>query len=39
MSLVLENLEKLKYNVNMTLFMTNLVIEIGDSDNGKGSRN
>lgn len=39
MSLILENLEKLKYNVNTTLFMTNLIIEIGDSNNGKSDRN
>ena len=37
--LILENLYKLDYNVNVLLFMNNLLIRIGELDNDKSSRN
>lgn len=36
---ILENIEKLDYNVNMLLYVTNLLIEIGEINDGKSSRN
>ena len=36
---VLDNIEKLDYNVNMLLYMTNLLIGIGEINDGKSSRN
>lgn len=38
-SFVLENMKKLKYNVNILLFMYNLIIGIGEISNDKRSRN
>lgn len=37
-SFILENISKLEYNVNMILFINNLIIGIGEINNGKGSR-
>lgn len=36
---IIENIEKLDYNVNLMLYMSNLLIGIGEISNGKGSRN
>ena len=36
---ILENLNKIEYNVNVTLFITNIILEIGDINNGEGCRN
>lgn len=36
---ILENISKLEYNVNILLFMNNLIIGIGEITNGKSSRN
>ncbi len=38
-SFILENMEKIEYNVNVVLFMSNLLIGIGDITNGKSNRN
>lgn len=38
-SYIIDNIEKLDYNVNINLFMMNFVIGIGEINNGKGSRN
>jgi len=37
--LILENLYKLDYNVNILLFMNNILIRIGEINNDKSSRN
>lgn len=36
---ILENISKLEYNVNILLFINNLIIGIGDITDGKSSRN
>lgn len=36
---IIENIEKLDYNVNSMLYMSNLLIGIGEINNDKGSRN
>lgn len=36
---VLENIQKLEYNVNITLFIGNILVGIGEITNGKGNRN
>ncbi len=36
---ILENIHKLEYNVNVTLFVSNVLIGIGEITNGKGDRN
>lgn len=38
-SFILENIPKIEYNVNGLLFMSNLLIGIGDISNDKGNRN
>ena len=38
-SFILENMEKIEYNVNVLLFMSNLLIGIGDITDGKSNRN
>ncbi len=38
-SFILENIEKIEYNVNVLLFMSNLLIGIGDITDGKSNRN
>lgn len=38
-SFILENLEKLDYNVNILLFINNLLIGIGEIDDDKNNRN
>lgn len=36
---ILENIHKLEYNVNITLFISDVLIGIGEITNGKGDRN
>ena len=36
---ILENMQKLEYNVNITLFISNFIIGIGEITNGKSNRN
>ena len=36
---ILENMQKLEYNVNITLFVSNVLIGIGEITDGKGNRN
>lgn len=36
---ILENIKKLEYNVNITLFISNILIGIGEITNAKGCRN
>lgn len=38
-SFILENIQKLEYNVNITLLLNNVIIGIGEIAYGKGSRN
>lgn len=38
-SFILENISKLEYNVNVLLFMNNLIIGIGEMSDDKGNRN
>ncbi len=38
-SLLLDSVEELKYNINMLLFLTNLILRIGEINDGKSSRN
>lgn len=38
-SFILENIQKLEYNVNITLFLSNVIIGIGEITYGKSNRN